>query len=235
MRYAAADSSTASWDAKTINITRRMRDRRRRAMIRRDLVGRGIRNPRVLAAMARIPREEFVPPIHRRRAYRDHPLPIGHGQTISQPFIVALMTECLALSRSSRILEIGTGCGYQTAVLATIAKHVWTIERIPALSAAAAERVTRLGITNVTWIVGDGAAGWPDAAPYDGILITAAVPAPPEPLIRQLAPSGIMVAPVGQRTDQELIVYTRAADGLAPHLVGGCRFVPLVSPLAFDE
>jgi protein-L-isoaspartate(D-aspartate) O-methyltransferase len=205
----------------------------RRRMVRYQLHRRGVTNSRVLAAMASVPREAFVPATLRRRAYADAPLPIGNGQTISQPFMVALMTEAMGMTRRSRVLEIGTGSGYQAAVLAKIAQHVWTIERFEELRGRAEQRLTQLGIANVTVIHGDGAAGHPPAAPYDAILVTAAAPTPPPPLLDQLSPGGRLVIPVGDLALQQLMVYERTDTGFRKRAVTPCRFVPLVSPHAF--
>lgn len=204
----------------------------------RQLAGRGIRDQRVLVAMRWGPREWFLPPHLGDNAYNDGPLPIGSGQTISQPFVVALMTEQLAPRRTDRILEIGTGSGYQTAILAYLAARgkVFTIERLPDLLVEAEERFRRLGLTNIETRLGDGAAGWPEAAPFDGIIVGAAAPRIPEPLTRQLAPGGRLVIPVGDLASQELVILQRSASGeLLYRNAGGVRFVPLISRLAFTE
>lgn len=210
-------------------------DPRREAMIRRHLRGRGIADRRVLAAMAAVPRERFVPEYLADQAYDDAPLPIGHDQTISQPYIVALMTEAAGLTRRSRVLEVGTGTGYHTAVLATIAHHVWTIERLGELSAAAEQRLRTLKITNVTFVVGDGAKGFPPAAPYDAIVVAAAAPRAPPALLDQLAMGGRLVIPLGDLHLQELTIMRRTPDGVACHTAGTCRFVPLVSSEGFSS
>ena len=204
----------------------------------RQLAGRGIRDQRVLVAMRWGPREWFLPPHLGDNAYNDGPLPIGSGQTISQPFVVALMTEQLAPRRTDRILEIGTGSGYQTAILAYLAARgkVFTIERLPDLLVEAEERFRRLGLTNIDTRLGDGAAGWPEAAPFDGIIVGAAAPRIPEPLTMQLAPGGRLVIPVGDLASQELVILQRSASGeLLYRNAGGVRFVPLISRLAFTE
>ena len=204
----------------------------------RQLAGRGIRDQRVLVAMRWGPREWFLPPHLGDNAYNDGPLPIGSGQTISQPFVVALMTEHLAPRRTDRILEIGTGSGYQTAILAYLAARgkVFTIERLPDLLVEAEERFRRLGLTNIETRLGDGAAGWPEAAPFDGIIVGAAAPRIPEPLTTQLAPGGRLVIPVGDLASQELVILQRSASGeLLYRNAGGVRFVPLISRLAFTE
>jgi len=205
-------------------------------MVERQLARRGITDATVLEAMGTIPRELFVAPEQEREAYADRPLPIGHHQTISQPYIVALMTQAARLTPgASRVLDIGTGSGYHTAVLALIAKHVWTVERIAALAEHARARFRHLGLTNITSLVGDGAAGHPEAAPYDAILSAAAAPRPPRALIDQLAVGGRLVLPVGDRAMQELTVFQRTPDGLHEERAGAVRFVPLVSPDAFDD
>ena len=208
-------------------------------MVMRQLAGRGIRDRRVLAAMRWAPREWFLPPHLAGDAYNDAPLPIGNGQTISQPYVVALMTERLALQRSHRILEIGTGSGYQTAILASLAASgtVYTVERLPDLLVEAEERFRRLGLTNIETRLGDGAAGWEEEAPFDRIIVAAAAPRIPEPLTAQLAPGGRLVIPVGDLSSQELVILERPASGerLVQHHAGGVRFVPLISRLAFTE
>jgi len=202
-------------------------------MLRSQIMRRGIRDPRVLAALAWVPREWFVSRTLESDAYRDGPLPIGNGQTISQPFIVALMTEALAPRRVHRVLEIGTGSGYQTAVLAHLVRHVYTIERLPDLLVEAEVRCERLGLTNVTTRLGDGAAGWPDEAPFDGIIVTAAAPRVPEPLLAQVAVGGRIVAPIGDQAEQELVILERGSSGWLERSGGAVRFVPLVSRLGF--
>ncbi len=204
-------------------------------MVVSQLVNRGVRNRRVLAAMTWVPREWFLPPHLAESAYDDAPLPIGSGQTISQPYVVALMTEALALRRRDRILEIGTGSGYQTAILSRLAGAVFTVERLPDLLVEAEERFRRLGLDNIRTRLGDGAAGWPEAAPFDGILVTAAAPRVPDPLPAQLAPQGRLVIPLGDLASQELVIFQRTARGLEERRAGGVRFVPLISRLAFQE
>ena len=208
-------------------------------MVMRQLAGRGVRDQRVLAAMRWAPREWFLPPHLAADAYSDAPLPIGSGQTISQPYVVALMTERLAPRRNARILEIGTGSGYQTAILAYLcgSGKVFTIERLPDLLVEAEERFRRLGLTNIETRLGDGAAGWPEQAPFDGIIVAAAAPRIPEPLATQLAPGGRLVIPVGDLASQELVILERprSGAGLLQQLAGGVRFVPLISRLAFTE
>jgi protein-L-isoaspartate(D-aspartate) O-methyltransferase len=205
----------------------------RRRMVATQLARRGIRDRRVLAVMARVPREWFLPPRLDREAYADAPLPIGNGQTISQPYVVALMTEALGPRRRQRVLEIGTGSGYQTAILARLARRVFTVERLPDLLVEAEERFRRLGLSNIVTRLGDGAGGWPEGAPFDGILVAAAAPRAPTPLLDQLAMGARLVIPVGDRASQELRVYRRTARGLELRRAGGVRFVPLISRFAF--
>ena len=207
-------------------------------MVMRQLAGRGIRDQRVLAAMRWVPREWFLPPHLSGDAYNDAPLPIGNGQTISQPYVVALMTERLQSRRTDRILEIGTGSGYQTAILAFLASggKIFTIERLPDLLVEAEERFRRLGLTNIETRLADGAAGWPEEAPFDGIIVAAAAPRIPEPLTAQLAPGGRLVIPIGDLASQELVIWERGRDGTPrERRAGGVRFVPLISRLAFTE
>jgi protein-L-isoaspartate(D-aspartate) O-methyltransferase len=212
----------------------------RRRMVARQLAARGVRNRRVLAAMRWVPREWFLAPHLASDAYSDAPLPIGNGQTISQPYVVALMTERLEPRRHSRLLEIGTGSGYQTAILARLANggRVFSVERLPDLLVEAEERFRRLGLTNIATRLGDGAAGWQDQAPFDGIIVAAAAPRVPEPLTQQLAPGGRLVIPVGDLASQELVILERPTNGagrLVQREAGGVRFVPLISRLAFTE
>jgi protein-L-isoaspartate(D-aspartate) O-methyltransferase len=208
-------------------------------MVMRQLAGRGVRDQRVLAAMRWAPREWFLPPHLVGDAYNDGPLPIGSGQTISQPYVVALMTERLDPRRTHRILEIGTGSGYQTAILAYLAGNgrVFTVERLPDLLVEAEERFRRLGLTNIETRLGDGAAGWPEEGPFDGIIVAAAAPRVPEPLAAQLKPGGRLVIPVGDLATQELVILERSrnGEGLVRQQAGGVRFVPLISRLAFNE
>jgi len=210
-------------------------DSARERMLQYDLRGRDITDPAVLKVMAEIPREVFVPPTDRWRAYANGPLPIGEGQTISQPYIVALMTQELRIQRESEVLEIGTGSGYQTAVLARLAQRVFTIERSPDLSAAAREVLKKLGIDNVEFRVGDGSCGWPEARTFDRILLTAAVPDFPPPLVAQLAEAGVIVAPIGQSSVQELVVAEKRRGKLIERGVCGCRFVRLIGEYGFLE
>ncbi|HUL03016.1 MAG TPA: protein-L-isoaspartate(D-aspartate) O-methyltransferase [Gemmatimonadales bacterium] len=207
----------------------------RRRMVASQLARRGIHDRRVLAAMGWVPREWFLPPPVAHEAYDDAPLPIGSGQTISQPCVVAVMTTAIAPRRRDRVLEIGTGSGYQTAILAHLAGRVFTIERLPDLLVEAEERLRRLHITNVETRLGDGAGGWPEAAPFQGIIVTAAAPRVPAPLLEQLAVGGRLAIPVGDRSSQELLIYERARGGIEERSAGEVRFVPLISQLAFAE
>jgi len=193
-----------------------------------ELRALGIRDERVLSAMARVPRHLFVPPELVPYAYEDRPLPIGAGQTISQPYIVALSTQALELSLQDRVLEIGTGSGYQAAVLAELAGEVYTVERLPELSQAARERLERLGYRNLHFRVGDGTKGWPDEAPFDAILVTAAAPKVPQSLVEQLAEGGRLVIPIGGRESQDLWLMRRRTRRLEKVYLCPCTFVPLI-------
>lgn len=204
-------------------------------MVSEQLVTRGIRDERLLAAMREIPRHRFVPPSLVHQAYADAPLPIGEGQTISQPFIVAEMTQLLELSGTEKVLEIGTGSGYQTAVLCRLSMEVVTIERVTALSEKARKILGELGITNVVFRVGDGTLGSPDDAPFDRVLVTAASPDVPAPLFEQLVEGGVMVIPIGGRWEQELCVVTKESGTLRREMMGGCRFVPLLGRWGFAD
>ena len=195
-------------------------------MVTDQIVSRGVKDPAVLEAMRSVPRHVFVPESERARAYDDGPQSIGRGQTISQPYIVALMTELARLDPTSRVLEIGTGCGYQTAVLAACAGWVWTIELEPELAARAARTLAELGAANVTARVGDGSLGWPEAAPFDAILVTAAPADVPPALLDQLAEGGRLVIPLGT-SRQDLWVFTREPDGIRRASIIPVRFVLL--------
>ena len=201
--------------------------RQNQQAIEEQIRARGVRDPLVLAAMLKVPRHLFVPEAGRAFAYSDEPLPIGEEQTISQPYIVGYMTEALGLRGGERVLEVGTGSGYQTAVLAEVAGEVWTIELIESLSLRARAILRELGYRNVRFAVGDGALGQPDAAPFDGIMVTAAAPGTPDVLESQLGPSGVMIVPVGVES-QELILVRREAQGLRRERLIPVRFVPLV-------
>ena len=203
-------------------------DRDRKRMAEFQIRGRGVRDARVLAAMEKVPRHLFVPERLRGCAYADEPLPIGEGQTISQPYIVAYMTEALGLSPSDRVLEIGTGSGYQTAVLAELAGEVWTVEIVGSLSARARSVLESLGYGQVHYRVGDGSEGWPEAAPFEAIMVTAAAAEIPARLESQLGPGGRMIVPVG--TDyQELVLVRRDKKKFFRERLLAVRFVPLVA------
>ena len=200
----------------------------RHEMVERQLIRRGITDERVLDAMRRIPRHDFVAPGMEARAYDDNALPIGEGQTISQPYMVALMTQELRLTGTERVLEIGTGSGYQTAILSLLAEQVFSIERVPALARRAREALDRLGMANVAIRTGDGTIGWKEYEPFDRILVTAGAPEVPPSLVEQLADPGIMVVPVGSQGLQQLKVLRKSGAGVATSDAGGCVFVPLV-------
>ncbi|MBI3329018.1 MAG: protein-L-isoaspartate(D-aspartate) O-methyltransferase [Nitrospinae bacterium] len=202
--------------------------RLREEMVTHQLIRRGIRDERVLKAMREIPRYRFVPGRHRSAAYEDMPLPIGHDQTISQPLMVAVMTEALRLHGDERILEIGTGSGYQAAILAQLAAVVFTVERVPELAAQARAILGMLGIMHVHILVGDGTLGLPEHAPYDAIIVTAGAPKVPEVLIAQLKVGGRLVVPVGNRLEQTLVRVTKTSSAIQTEHLGGCRFVPLL-------
>lgn len=202
--------------------------RRRRQMVELQMEARGISDPAVLAAMRQVPREEFVPQDVRAHAFDDSALPIGEGQTISQPYMVAYMTEQLRLTHDCRVLEVGTGSGYQCAVLAHLARRVFTIERIAGLQSAAMERLARLGSTNVEARAGDGSVGWPDEAPFDRIIVTAGAPHVPQPLIDQLVDGGILIAPVGGMDEQRVVRVTRQGGSVSAIALLACRFVKLL-------
>jgi len=200
----------------------------RERMVATQIAARGVGDEKVLAAMRRVPRHLFVPAEVRGSAYSDYPLPIGHGQTISQPYIVAMMTSLLQIQPDDRLLEIGSGSGYQAAVLGILAREVISIERIPEVAQLAKKNLADAGITNVTVVIGDGTLGFPGGAPYDGVLITAATPSIPSPLVEQLAEGGRIVAPVGSRDLQELVRLTRKGHDLIRESFGGVVFVPLL-------
>ena len=201
---------------------------RRERMVADQIESRGVRNPDVLRVMRATPRHLFVPANVQSMAYEDHPLPIGYGATISQPFIVALMTELLAPAKTHRVLEIGTGSGYQAAILGQLAAEVYTVEIVPELARSAAETLRELGYANITVRQGDGYRGWPEKAPFDGIMVTAAPPELPEALIAQLAKGGRLVAPVGSAWNQELVLVEKRADGtIRRRSAGAVSFVPM--------
>ena len=202
----------------------------RQRMVDDDLRGRGIADGRVLQAMLRLPRHEFVPDAYRSQAYEDHPLPIGEGQTISQPLIVAIMLQALALQPTDSVLEIGTGSGYATALLAELTARVVGVERSPVLAAGAMQTLSRLGYNDVNVVVGDGSQGFASGAPYDAILVSAATAAVPQALLSQLREDGgRMIIPVGPAESQQLQFIRMQAGRAVLTLCGACRFVPLVS------
>jgi protein-L-isoaspartate(D-aspartate) O-methyltransferase len=204
-------------------------------MVRDQLRQRGIRDERVLAAMERVPRHEFVPPRYMSDAYGDHPIPIGHGQTISQPYIVAAMLQALELLPGDKVLEVGTGSGYQTALLAELVAQVYSIERHAALAEQARATLERLGYRNVHVLHGDGSHGLPEGAPFNAITVGAAAPRVPPPLEQQLAEGGRMIIPVGGAPGQELQFIRRCDGQLQVQPMEGCRFVPLVGEEGFRD
>ncbi len=204
-------------------------------MVATQLLPRGIRDTTVLAAMRLVPRHLFVDAAVQHMAYDDMALPIGQGQTISQPYMVAVMTELLALSGRERVLEIGMGSGYQAAILAQLANEVFTIERIASLADEAAERLRQLSYSNVYVKIGDGTLGWPEEAPFDRIIITAASPKIPAPIKEQLSENGIIVIPVGSRYSQQLLRITKTKSGLEEEYHTPCVFVPLIGEHGWKE
>jgi len=200
-----------------------------------ECLGQEISDKRVLAAMARVPRELFIPSDYYHSAYEDRPLSIGFGQTISQPFIVALMTQALELKGGERVLEIGAGSGYQAAILAELAKWVVSVERIPQLVESARQVLDKLGYTNVEIHVAEKTLGWVAGAPYDAIIVTAGAPRTPNLLLKQLTFGGRLVIPVGSRWEQELLKVTKKTRRNLIENLGGCRFVPLIGEGAWEE
>lgn len=200
----------------------------RRRMVEQQLRDRGIRDERVLDSMLRVPRHEFVAEEYKSQAYEDHPIPIGESQTISQPFIVAISLQALNLEGSESVLEIGTGSGYQTALLAALARVVYSIERHAALAETAKAALNELHVINAEIMLGDGSHGLPEHSPYEGILVSAAAPSIPEALFNQLAESGRMVIPVGPKHSQELQLIRKIAGDANVEVIEGCRFVPLI-------
>lgn len=207
----------------------------RQRMVVEQLVKRGIKDSRVLQAMGKVPRHLFVDPALKSRAYDDYPLPIGEGQTISQPYMVAIMTEALELKGHERVLEVGTGSGYQTAVLAELASKVYSIERIEALAHRAADRLLQLGYSNVQIKVGDGSLGWAEEAPFDAILVTAGAPSVPQALLQQLAEKGCLVIPVGEAHAQILKKIVRKGESYCYTDLVGCVFVKLLGEQGWRE
>ena len=204
-------------------------------MIEEQLVNRGVKDVRVLVAMNKAPRHFFVQESFHHKAYGDHPLPIGGSQTISQPYIVGAMTEALQLKGHERVLEIGTGSGYQTAVLAEMADTVFTIERIKSIARNAKNKLDQLGYTNILYKIFDGTYGWRDQSPYDAILVTAAAPEIPKTLVEQLADGGRIVAPLGGQGTQVLTVLTKTGSQTRARQLIGCSFVPLIGKYGWPE
>ena len=203
-------------------------DPQRLRMVEEQLRGRGIADPRVLAAFRKVPRHQFVPAELGQEAYADRPLPIGAGQTISQPYMVALMVNCLHLQGHERVLEIGAGSGYQTAILSELALEVYAVERLPELLSEAARRLSALGCLNVHLTPGNGSLGWPEHAPYDAIIVSAAAPDIPNPLLAQLVDHGRMVLPLGPQAGQTLIEVEKHHGTVTRKDVASCVFVPLL-------
>lgn len=200
----------------------------RRNMVDEQIRRRRITDPRVLEAMLSVPRERFVPPERRPQAYEDRALPIGHGQTISQPFIVAYMTEQLNVPRTGNVLEVGTGSGYQTAILSMLCEQVFTIERLAPMHETAVRNLEQLEIRNVVTVIGDGSNGLPEHRPYDRILVTAAAPKVPQPLVDQLTDGGILILPLGGKTEQTIVRVIRHGSRTVETTTLACRFVRLI-------
>lgn len=207
----------------------------RNRMVESQLISRGIKDPRVLEAMRKVPRHRFVDEALASQAYSDHPLSIGEKQTISQPYMVALMTEALELKGDERVLEIGTGSGYQAAILAELAAKVYSIERLRSLYIKARRILDELGYLNIVLKVSDGTGGWKEEAPFDGIIVTAGSPEVPQPLVDQLAMGGRLVVPVGDRYSQDLLKIARVREGITKTNLGGCRFVNLVGHYGWQD
>jgi protein-L-isoaspartate(D-aspartate) O-methyltransferase len=203
-------------------------------MVEEQIVARGIKDQRVIAAMKRVPRHLFVEEALQGQAYSDHPLPIGDKQTISQPYMVALMTEALVLTGKEKVLEIGTGSGYQTAILAACAAKVFSIERILSLAIKARKLLEEIGYPNVEIKFSDGTAGWMDESPFDAIMVTAGAPDIPQPLIDQLKVGGRMAIPIGDTQVQDLIRITKTEEGIQKEDLGGCRFVKLIGKFGWE-
>jgi len=204
-------------------------------MVEEQIIARGIHDPKVIAAMKKVPRHLFVEEALHNQAYNDRPLPIGEKQTISQPYMVALMTEALQLKGMEKALEIGTGSGYQTAILAEIALKVFSVERIRSLTIQARKLLYDLGYLNVEVKFSDGTFGWEEEAPFEAIIVTAGSPSVPQPLVNQLTVGGRLVIPVGDQTDQDLIRVTKTEEGIHRENLGGCRFVRLIGKHGWDE
>lgn len=204
-------------------------------MVNEQIIARGVKDERVIDAMMRVPRHLFVDKTYYHQAYNDYPLPIGNGQTISQPYMVAVMTELLELKGNESVLEIGTGSGYQTAILALLCNRVFTIERISELSFRARKILNELGFNNINFLVGDGSVGWPDYAPYDGIIVTAGAPETPRALIDQLADKGKLVIPIGGEYFQTLNVIKKHKGVITRKELFECTFVPLVGKEGWED
>jgi protein-L-isoaspartate(D-aspartate) O-methyltransferase len=210
-------------------------ERERRDMVRWQIAARGVKDEQVLEAMRVVPRHRFVPAHMRGSAYRDSPLPIGQGQTISQPYIVAYMTAALQLTGEDKVLEVGTGSGYQAAILSHIVRQVISVERLPRLAEEARRKLSELGYSMVRVVVADGTQGWPEDAPYDAIMVTAASPEVPDPLRQQLAEGGRLLVPVGPRHTQELVRVRREGDAFHREDLLGVAFVPLIGEHGWDR
>lgn len=209
------------------------RSAERAEMVAQQIAARGVRDPRVLHALRTVPRERFLSPEYAAAAYDDRALSVGYGQTISQPFIVAFMTEALEINKSHRVLEVGTGTGYQTVILAMLAAHVYSIERLEELSIAAHERAAICGLTNASFRIGDGGLGWPEDAPFDRIMVTAAAPGVPAALVDQLAVGGMLILPVGEEGSQQLLRVERRENRVVERPLLSVRFVPLLGAAGF--
>lgn len=207
----------------------------REMMVARQLEPRGITDRRVLQAFLDVPRDEFIPGVDLREAYGDHPVPIGDGQTISQPYMVAVMTQCLDLTGEEKVLEIGTGSGYQAAILSRLARTVYSVERIESIARSSEAMLRRNNYDNIFIHVGDGTLGWPEHGPYDGIIVTAGSPGIPSPLVEQLAEGGRLVIPAGSGYSQRLLTLTRRGDEIIQRDEGGCVFVPLIGEYGWKE
>jgi len=204
-------------------------------MIKNQLMSRGIKDERVLDAFRKVPRHKFVRPEDIDYAYEDGPLPIGHGQTISQPYIVALMTQALEIEETDKVLEIGTGSGYQTAILSILSKEVYSVEKVPHLAEVTREKLKAMGYDNIYIKIGDGTKGWAENAPYNAIMVTAASPKVPSSLWDQLALEGRLIIPVGDMFSQELQLLKKTEEGGVKTSLGGCRFVPLLGENGWED
>jgi len=220
-----------------MKMTKKMTDfpKTRLKMVEEQITARGIKDPRVIEAMKKVPRHLFVEEALQSQAYSDHPLPIGEKQTISQPYMVALMTEALQLKGNEKALEIGAGSGYQTAILAEIAKSVFSIERILSLTMRARKLLRELGYRNVEIKFSDGTQGWMEESPFDAVIVTAGAPEIPQPLVNQLAVGGRLVIPVGDSVIQDLIRVTKTEEGIHKEDLGGCRFVKLIGKYGWED